>query len=320
MDSDMTTMHHSLSGSSQCPATLASPQLLARSVDAILRPDHVFSLSRLVSISLPGIYTRPHTKGVNGVGLGPWYRAVLGLLPPNYENLLCRRLGVQSIWASPIDLLQPPAASVRVCSKISTSGSFPAADFRIALIGRMPQQLFVHLSSAPRCHDVALRRSPKLIMRSTHPPGSFCAPNLQARSMWASWAAGHQRVNHGLPLATWGLGQRLKTLPGDSRYRVSRAGFTGPHKCWLTGMAKKRDKPTELAEQGRLQIPRTLSDLGGSSSQNPALIGRTPAVWCTIRGIAMLIATDSLLWWLECALVMAIAPQLGSTAPVVPQI
>lgn len=188
---------------------------------------------------------------------GPWYRAVLGLLPPNYENLLCRRLGVQSIWASPIDLLQPPAASVRVCSKISTSGSFPAADFRIALIGRMPQRLFVHLSSAPRCHDVALRRSPKLIMRSTHPPGSFCAPNLQARSMWASWAAGHQRVNHGLPLATWGLGQRLKTLPGDSRYRVSRAGFTGPHKCWLTGMAKKRDKPTELAEQGLHNVETT---------------------------------------------------------------
>lgn len=112
----------------------------------------------------------PLADAADSDAIGLWYCAVLGLVPPTPPepaqwqravaqaaggSVLRRRLGVPPVWASPWDMLQPPAASVRVCSKISTSGSFPAADFRIALIGRMPQQLFVNLCCAPRSHDVA---------------------------------------------------------------------------------------------------------------------------------------------------------------------
>lgn len=170
----------------------------------------------------------PLADAADSDATGLWYCAVRGLVPPTTRTcsngkhwldrhhwrdfartaLLCRRLGVPPVWVSPMDLLQPPAASVRVCSRISTSGSSPAADFRIALIGRIPQRLFVQLCSAPRSHDVAQCPDYDALQSLSCVQPTRRAPLVHRSSSTRHvGVVGHERVHHGLPLATWGLGQ-----------------------------------------------------------------------------------------------------------------
>ncbi|KAI7788393.1 hypothetical protein LA080_010726 [Diaporthe eres] len=196
MDSDKTTGPCGLSGSSQCRT------VLIRGLRSF-PPSGGTQNSQATQQIAKKLLDWP-----DSTMLGEWelrgHSPACGIAPclAAGGSVLRRRLGVPPGWASPWDMLQPPAASVRVCSKMSTSGSFPAADFRIALIGRMPQQLFVNLWSAPCSHDVA------------HLLAGFSGPHA---ADWAGQEARPGQASSGPtmpPAQTGGMGlHKVETTP-----------------------------------------------------------------------------------------------------------